>query len=181
MFILKLEASKLDAKLKEMLRRTSDLTPAMQGSLDVVQESVLDEFQGSYYRSPSGAKIPWVKRKREPNPAGKGKILWNRGRLKSAMTGGAGSKTKVSKKSFMYGIDENMGFPGRKSGKSRATFGTIVAAHRGGLGAKPNTSQIAFRNIPARPFAAMSTPLKQDIVSVVRAYVLSLPKRSRRR
>lgn len=114
MFILKLEASKLDAKLKEMLRRTSDLTPAMQGSLDVVQESVLDEFQGSYYRSPSGAKIPWVKRKREPNPAGKGKILWNRGRLKSAMTGGAGSKTKVSKKSFMYGIDENMGFPGRE-------------------------------------------------------------------
>lgn len=178
MFVIKLEARKADEKLKKMLARVDDLTPAMQEALDLTYESVLEEFEGSYYITPSGAKIPWKPRKRTPKPAGKGKILWNRGRLKTAMTGGAGSTKKVSKRSFSYGIDASARFPGEK--KRGVTYGQIVAVHRGGLGKVPDAGQVSGRNVPARPFAAMNAPLRARIAVAIKSYILSLPRKRRR-
>ena len=146
MFLLKLQANQLDAKLKSILRRVENLQPVMQEALDLTNESVLDEFTGSYYLNPSGAKEQW-KGHVPFGTASRGRVLWNRGRLKAAMTGGKGSASKVTARTFSYGIDAGMQFS--RSSKNTAegsgkatTLGTIVAIHRGGLGKTPNLSQV---------------------------------------
>lgn len=167
MFLLKLQANQLDAKLKAILRRLDDLTPAMQEALDLTNESVLEEFEGSFYRDPSGGKHPW-KAHVPFGTATRGRILWHRGRLKAAMTGGKGSASKVSARSFSYGIDPSMKFSqggrtGQESASKVATLGTIVSIHRGGLGRVPNLEQVTV--VKARPEPEGLTKIGQGLQS----------------
>lgn len=215
MFLFRIQAGELRNKLGDLLKRVQDLSPAMQEAIDTINESVLEEFDGAFYRSPSGAKFAW-----KPHvpfgTAPRRRLLWNRGRLKAAMTGGSGSASKYTNRTFSYGVEAGRTFSTDQGSGRRITLGEIVSIHRGGLGPVPKVGQVtvvkakqrvesadmlqdgsprqfkmywklrrgygvrlSYRKmteglrIPARGFAAASTPIKNKIAKDVKAYILS--------
>lgn len=140
-FVLNFSAANLRNKVGAMLNRVKDLTPAMREAIDLTHESILEEFVGQYYKSPSGAKKPWAQH--VPfGTAKRGRILWNRGRLKAAMTGGRGSVEKAGQRTFAIGIESGATF--RSDGDSKITLGEIVSIHRGGLGSTPKVGSVTI-------------------------------------
>lgn len=145
----KSQFSKTDQLLKEIdkrFRRTKDLSPILQKAAKEAQESVRQEFLGSYWNSPSGGKIEWAKRKdNKKHPL----LILSR----ALFLDWTEREPRVTKKTFAIGSDKE-----------------YAEVQRGG-----STNQISlsplWKNITPRPHGTHNPELDEKIREMIRQYI----------
>lgn len=150
--------------VQDHLHRASDLTPAMSAAVDIVEDSIREEFEGRFWKTPSGGTQGWAPRKdKKSHP-----LLRLTGALFDAWMGGSGSVRFARKHSFLVGVD-GASIPDSKS-RDRPT--DWPAVHRGGSGRNVQTSPV-HKGIKPRPHATHSPELDARIRDAITGFILT--------
>lgn len=162
------------------LERLEDASPVMRSVVDLILDSIREEFQAEGWKTPSGGFQPW----KETHPFGSkepaAQILGGTGGRIFRAWEEAARRAQIGPRSVALEVNEpwaaaHRGGSGSRASSAQVTEIPVTPALRGFVRAQFDLNLAhdrEFLELPARPHATRNPELVQKIADAFRSYVV---------